>query len=309
MKKKSEGDSILTFGAKKVKLGNLKKVYWPKEGITKGDLIDYYQSVSKFIVPYLKDRPQSLNRFPNGISGASFYQKNMDVEQLPSWAKTARIYSKSNKEYLNYLLCNDKATLIYMANLGCIEINPWHSTYMKPDFPDYMMLDLDPGKIAFEEVIRTALVIKEICDELAINCFCKTSGATGLHVFIPLGAKYSYDDMKKFGELLAILTHSRLPETTSVERAVAKRTDKIYVDFLQNRKGQTIAAPYSVRPRPHATVSAPLLWKEVKKGLSPEQFTIFNMRKRLDKTGDAWKGVLAKGISLEKTLKKIEKIF
>jgi bifunctional non-homologous end joining protein LigD len=307
-KKATGAETTLTIGSKKVKVTNLSKVYWPDDNITKGDLIAYYQSIDRWILPYLKDRPQSLNRFPNGIKGPGFYQKDMDVEQLPSWAKTARIYSKSNNKYLDYLICNDAATLVYMANLGCIEINPWHSVHTNPDYPDYMMMDLDPGKISFTAVVDTALVIKEICDELKINCFCKTSGATGLHVYIPLGAKYHYDDVKLFAELMATITHKRLPKITSIERSVAKRKNKVYVDFLQNRKGQTIAAPYSVRPKPHATVSTPLLWKEVSHDLSPQQFTIKTIHKRLNKLGDLWKGVFSKGVSIDKLLPKMEKM-
>lgn len=268
--KEFEKDQSLTIGRKKVKLTNLTKVYWPDEGITKGDLIKYYLEVSDFILPYLKDRPQSLNRFPNGIKGPSFYHKDMDVDQLPPWAKTVKIYSKANDREIDYLICNDLATLLYMANLGCIEINPWHSVYHKEDYPDYFILDLDPGDISFKEVVNTALVIKEISDELQIDSYCKTSGATGLHIYFPLGAKYDYDQVKIFAEILANLTHSRIPSVTTVVRTVSKRGNAIYVDFLQNRKGQTIAAPYSVRPRPMATVSTPLDWKEVNESLSPE---------------------------------------
>jgi len=303
-----EKEKIIKFGNKKVVCTNLTKVYWPDEGITKGDLIAYYQSIAKYILPYLKNRPESLNRHPNGIAGASFYQKDMNVNQLPSWVKTVRLYSKSNKKYIDYLVCNDVATLAYMANLGCIEINPWHSTYSHPDYPDYVILDLDPGDITFVDVVNTALVIKEICDESGINCFCKTSGATGLHIYIPMGGKYTYDEVKTFAELLATVAHQRLPHTTSVERPLAKRKDKIYLDFLQNRKGQTIAAPYSVRPKPHATVSTPLLWKEVNHKLTPEMFTIHNIEKRLNKVGDLWKGVLGKPITLEKALRNIDKL-
>lgn len=303
-----EKEQTLNISGKKVKCTNLTKVYWPEEKYTKGDLIAYYQDIGKYILPYLKNRPQSLNRFPNGISAPGFYQKDMDTEQLPAWVKTAQIYSKSNNAEIDYLICNDLATLVYMANLGCIEINPWHSTYLKPDHPTYMMLDLDPGEISFIDVINTALVIKEICDEIQIPCHCKTSGATGLHVYIPLGGKYTYDEVKAFGELMAVLTHKRLPDTTSIERRVANRKDKIYVDFLQNRKGQTIAAPYSVRPRPLATVSTPLLWEEVTHSLSPEQFTMKNIAKRLEKVGDLWQPVLQKGIVLQRVLKLVEKL-
>lgn len=305
---KGEKEKTVNSGGKKVKCTNLNKVYWPGEGYTKGDLISYYYRVSKFILPYLRDRPQSLNRHPNGIKGPNFYQKDMDVEQIPGWLKTVSLYSKSNDENIDYLICNDTATLIYMANLGCIEINPWHSTYKKPDEPTYMMLDLDPGDISFVDVVNTALVIKELCDEIKIPCYCKTSGATGLHIYIPLGAKYEYDQTKTFAEILAGIAHRRLPSTTSIERIVSKRKDKIYIDFLQNRKAQTIAAPYSVRPKPFATVSTPLKWEEVNHQLSPEMFTISNIEHRLAKTGDLWQPVLKTGILMNKALKAIEKL-
>jgi len=305
---KQEKESILEFGKKKLKLTNLGKIYWPDEGYTKGDLIKYYLDVSEFILPYLKNRPQSLNRFPNGIKGASFYHKDMETDQLPTWAKTVKLYSKANDHDIDYLICNDIPTLLYMANLGCIEINPWHSTYQNPEYPDYMMLDLDPGNIPFKEVVNTALVIKEISDELNIKSYCKTSGATGLHIYFPLGAKYNYDQVKIFAEILANLTHSRIPSVTTVERTISKRGDKIYVDFLQNRKGQTIAAPYSVRPRPDATVSTPLDWDEVNHNLTPGMFTIKNTLTRLKTKGDLWQGIFKNPLNLEKLLKKLEKM-
>ncbi len=304
----SENEKVITISGKNLLCTNLNKIYFPEQGYTKGDLIQYYQNISKYILPYLKNRPQSLNRHPNGIKGLSFYHKDMEVKQIPSWLKTVKIFSTSSNEQIDYLICNDAATLLYMANLGCIEINPWHSTYLKPDEPTYMMLDLDPGEISFLEVVNTALVIKEICDEINIPCYCKTSGATGLHIYIPLAAKYNYDDVKIFAEILATIVHSRLPDTTSMERSIAKRKDKIYLDFLQNRRGQTIIAPYSVRPRPCATVSTPLMWKEVNQQLAPEMFTIKNTIQRLSKTGDLWKSVLQKGIVLTKVLKLIEKL-
>lgn len=309
VEKELKNDSLIDVDGKTVKCTNLTKIYWPEEAITKGNLISYYKRISPFILPYLKDRPQSLNRYPNGIYGESFYQKDMDVAKLPSWMKTEKIYSKSNKAYIDYLICNNTATLIYMANLGCIEINPWHSIYKRPNNPDYTMLDLDPGEdMPFSEVVDTAVVIKEICDELKIDCFCKTSGATGLHIYIPMGAKYTYDEVKLFTEILATLAHRRLPNITSLERKVAKRNNKLYIDYLQNRKGQTIASAYSVRPKPHATVSTPLLWKEVTHELNPQMFTIHNIEKRLDSVGDLWKGVLGKAVHLAKVLKDIDKM-
>jgi bifunctional non-homologous end joining protein LigD len=288
-------------------LTNQNKVYFPDDGLTKGDIVAYYNEVSKLILPYLKNRPQSMNRFPNGINAPGFYQKDVDVDKIPSWLKTASIHSESNDADIDYLICNDKATLLYMANLGCIEINPWNSTIRNIESPDWIVIDIDPAKEKqFEEVVKTALTVKEVMDELETDCYCKTSGATGLHVYIPLGGKYSYDTVKILAELIAQEVHERLPETTTLERSIKKREQKIYIDYLQNRKGQTLAAPYSVRPKPGATVSTPLEWKEVNPSLSPSQFTIKNTMERLDKKGDLWKPVLSKQANIKKILKKLE---
>jgi bifunctional non-homologous end joining protein LigD len=305
MATKNENDFYLKMGEISLHLTNQNKIFFPDDGFTKGDLVNYYNSVLAFILPYLKDRPQSMNRFPNGINGNSFYQKDVDVEKIPSWLKTEKIYSESNDKYIDYLICNDEATLLYMANLGCIELNPWNSTINKIDKPDWAVIDLDPAKNDFKEVVKTALTVKEIMDELETECYCKTSGASGLHIYIPLEAKYGYDSVKVFSELIANKVVNRLPKTTSVVRSLEKRGNKIYIDFLQNRKGQTLASPYSVRPRPGATVSTPLEWGEVNEKLSPSQFTIKNMLKRLDQKGDLWKPVLGKGANLEMILKKI----
>lgn len=311
LSKSEENDLELRIDGKTLKITNRNKVYFPSalaNEITKGEIIDYYRTISKYILPYLKNRPESLNRHPNGISKPGFYQKDMDTHQIPEWVRTEKEYSKSNDEYLDYLICDNEATLVYMANLGCIEINPWHSTVENPDYPDYMIMDLDPGNIGFKEVVKTALKIREVCTEIGIETFCKTSGATGLHVYIPLKGKYTYDEIKLFGELLATAVQKQLPHTTSIERTVSKRSDKIYIDFLQNRKGQTIAAAYSVRPKPGATVSTPLEWDEVNENLNPKEFTIFTTLERLEKKGDLWKGVLGKGANIEKALEKLEQI-
>lgn len=306
--KYGENDVEWTINGKKLKVTNRNKVYFPEDGITKGEIIDYYRKVSKFILPYLKKRPESLNRHPNGIEKPGFYQKDMDTDQIPEWLHTEKQYSKSNEAYLDYLICDNEAALVYIANLGCIEINPWHSTFDKPDHPDYLIMDLDPGNIGFKEVVRTALKIRDICTEIGIETFCKTSGATGLHVYIPLKKRYTYDEIKLFGELLATAVQQQLPDTTSIERTVSKRSDKIYIDFLQNRKGQTIASAYSVRPKPGATVSTPLEWTEVNERLDPKAFTIYTIFDRLKEKGDLWKKVLGKGADIGKALGKLEKI-
>lgn len=303
----AENDRELKVGKVNLHLTNQQKIFFPEDGITKGDLVNYYNEVAPVMLPYLKGRPQSMNRFPNGIKGPSFYQKDVDAKIVPGWLETKKIYSKSNKSYVNYLICNDKATLLYMANSGCIEINPWNSKITNVNNPDWMVIDLDPEKIAFKEVVRAALEVRNIMDELETECYCKTSGATGLHVYIPLAGRYDYDIVKTFAELIAQTVFSRLPGTTSILRNPQKRQKKVYIDFLQNRKGQTLAAPYSVRPKPGATVSTPLNWNEVNDKLDPADYTIKNVFKRLDKLGDLWKPVIGKGANLDKILRKLSK--
>lgn len=305
-KNKTENDYDLKIGKTVLHLTNQNKIYFPKDGITKGDIVQYYNEVADLILPYLKNRPESMNRYPNGIESSSFYQKDVDTEKIPSWLKTKKIFSESNNEDINYLICNDKETLIYMANLGCIEMNPWNSTIQKIENPDWLVMDIDPDKQDFSVVVETALVVKEVMDEFETDCYCKTSGASGLHVYIPLGAQYDYDSIKILGELIAKEVHSRLPETTSLERSIKKRDHKIYIDYLQNRIGQTLAAPYSVRPKPGATVSTPLEWNEVNSKLHPSQFTIKNVLSRFEKKGDLWTPVLSKGANIKKILKKLE---
>ncbi|URM36783.1 DNA ligase D [Flavobacterium anhuiense] len=282
-KEKTENDYDLKVGKTVLHLTNQNKVYFPKDGITKGDIIHYYNEVSELILPYLKDRPESMNRFPNGIDSPSFYQKDVDVDKIPKWLKTKKVFSESNNADIDYLICNNKETLLYMANLGCIDMNPWNSTTKHIQNPDWLVIDLDPAGNDFAPVVITALVVKEVLDELETECLCKTSGASGLHIYIPLGAKYDYDSIKILGELIAKEVQSRLPDITSIERSIKKRKNKLYIDFLQNRRGQTLAAPYSVRPKPGATVSTPLEWSEVNEKLHPSQFTIKNVLKRFEK--------------------------
>jgi bifunctional non-homologous end joining protein LigD len=298
----SKNDLELKIGKISLQLTNQNKVYFPDDGYTKGDIINYYKEVADFILPYLKERPQSMNRFPNGINGKNFYHKDVDIEKIPSWLQTIKVHSDSHPGDIDYLLCNDKASLIYMANLGCIELNPWNSTTKHLEKPDWAVIDLDPGDDDFKEVVKTALVVREVVNELDIDCYCKTSGATGLHIYIPLAAKYEYNSVKIFAELIAHTVNVRLPETTSIIRPVKKRNNKIYIDFLQNRRGQTLAAPYSVRPRSGAPVSAPLEWYEVNEKLTPAQFTIKTVLPRLKQKGDLWKPVLGKGADLLKII-------
>lgn len=289
----------------KIKFTNLSKVYWPKEKITKREMLNYYYQVAPYMVPYLKNRPQSLNRFPNGINGKSFYQKNV-TGKVPPWIKTFPYTSEGQKK--NFLVCENEASLLYMASLGCIEMNPWSSTIDSPDNPDWCIIDLDPDNNKFEQVIETALMTKQVLDSAGINGYCKTSGSTGLHIYIPLGAKYSYEESKEFGRLIATLVQTQLPRFTSVERATRDRKGKIYIDFLQNRPQATLAAAYSLRPKPGATVSMPLHWEEVKNGLTIQDFTIHNAIRRVTEEGDIFQPVLGKGINMKKAIENLEKL-
>ncbi|WP_256013045.1 non-homologous end-joining DNA ligase [Desertivirga xinjiangensis] len=296
------------FGKKKLKLTNLNKFYWKNEKIKKGDLIEYYRNISDHILPYLKDRPLSLNRHPNGIDGPNFFQKDLDTDQIPSWIKYQPMFSESNNKDIDYLICNDLPTLLWMANLGCIEINPWLSTYKRPENPTYAVLDLDPNDVDdFDDVVRVALTARDILKKMGIRPFIKTSGSRGLHIFINVGARYDYEVVKNFVNFLGKLILEQYPDLTSLERSPSKRKKKIYLDFLQNRRGQTIAAPYSARPKPGATVSTPLAWEEVVEGLDIKQFTIFNILDRIKEKGDLWKDITSEKTDLKRALEMMNK--
>ncbi|MDR9458183.1 MAG: DNA ligase D [Salegentibacter sp.] len=304
--KSSKSGASLEVGGISVDFTNLEKVYWPDSGFRKYDLIDYYIKVAHYMLRYLKDRPQNLHRHPNGITKKGFYQKDTEG-QMPDWIERVSIYSESTEKEIEYMLCQNEASLLYMANLGCIEINPWNSRKDDLDHPDYTVIDLDPSdKNTFEEVIEVAQAAKEVLDLAKIDGYCKTSGSSGLHIYIPLAAKYTYDEARDFTKLLCYFIQERLPELTSMERAVKSRKGKIYLDYLQNSRGQTLAAPYCVRPKPGAPVSAPLEWEEVKSGLKIKDFTIETIPDRLKEKKDFFKKVLGKGISIEKAIKRLE---
>ena len=296
------------IGGHDLKFTNLSKLYWPKEKWSKRDMINYYYQVAPYMLPYMKDRPQILNRHPHGIAGESFYQKDVKGK-APGWIETFPYYSYIDQKEKEFLICTNEASLLYIASLGCIEMNPWHSRRQKPDNPDWCIIDLDPDQNSFNQVIEAAQVTKKILDAIDIPAYCKTSGSTGLHIYIPFGAKYSYDDSKEFGRKIVKLVHQEIPKFTSIERKTADRGGKMYLDFLQNRPQASVAAPYSLRPKPGAPVAMPLDWAEVKKGLKIKEFNIANAIPRLKETGDLFKGVLGKGINLNKTSKQIETVF
>ena len=296
---------VRKIGGHEIKFTNLSKIYWPGTKISKRDMLNYYYQASSFMLPYLKNRPQSLNRFPNGIKGKSFYQKDV-TGKVPVWIEKYPYVSEGINK--NFMLCNNEATLLYMASLGCIEFNPWSSTIKKPDNPDWCIIDLDPDKNTFNQVIEAANVTHEILEAAGIDNYCKTSGSTGLHIYIPLGKKYTYEESKEFARLIATLVNSKIPAYTSIERAIAKRNGKLYIDFLQNRPQATVACAYSLRPKPGATVSMPLHWDEVKKGLKMIDFNIKNAMERMMEQGDIFKPVLGKGIVMKTALAKLQSL-
>lgn len=290
-----------------LKFNHVTKLYWPEDKVTKGDMLNYYYKIGEYIMPYLKDRPMSLNRFPGGIHSSSFYQKNV-TDKAPDWAKTFHHVTDEGKE-TNYLVGTDEASLLWMNSLGCIEINPWFSRVQSPDNPDYCVIDLDPDKQTYDQVVQAALEVRKVLDAIHVPSYPKTSGSTGMHIYIPLNARYSYDQSQMFANLIVKVVHKEIPDFTSLERSVAARGGKMYLDYLQNRPGATIAGPYSLRPKPGATVSMPLSWDEVKPGLTIRHFNISNAVDRLKDTGDLFNGVLGEGIDLAATIKKAQSVF
>jgi bifunctional non-homologous end joining protein LigD len=297
----SEETQVRKLNGHDLKFTNLSKIYWPKEKLSKRDMLNYYYQASPYILPYLKDRPQSLNRFPNGIKGPSFYQKDVK-DKVPDWIETYAYRSEGENRDKEFLVGSNEASLLYMASLGCIEMNPWSSTTKKPDNPSWCIIDLDPDNNPFDQVIEAAIVVNKILTGIGVESYCKTSGSTGMHIYIPLGAKYDYEMSKEFARAIVTAAHSEIPDFTSIERPTANRKGKIYLDFLQNRPQATLAAPYSVRPKPGATVSMPLHWDEVKKGLRMQNFNMQNAMDRIKKVGDIFKPVLGKGTDLKKAI-------
>ena len=299
---------VRSIGGHDIKFTNLSKVFWPEDAISKRDMLNYYYQVVPYMLPYMKDRPQTLNRFPNGIHGKSFYQKDV-TDKVPSWIETYQYFSQGDEREKHFLVCTDEASLLYIASLGCIEMNPWSSRKQSPDNPDWCIIDLDPDKKnTFDQVVEAAQVAKQVLDAIDVSSYCKTSGSTGLHVYIPLEAKYTYEESKEFARAVVKIIQGQLPKFTTLERKISDRNGKMYLDFLQNRPQATVAAPYSLRPKPGASVSMPLNWNEVKKGLKIRDFNIHNAISRLAEQGDLFKGVLGKSIDMQKALRKLEKL-
>lgn len=279
-------------------VSHLDKVYFPRKRYTKGDVLHYYQEISSYILPYLKNRPMVLKRFPGGIGEEGFIQKNVESLHLPEKVKSAAV--QHEEKMLTYLLIQNQTSLEYALNLGTIEFHPFHYRLRCPEHPDYFILDLDPEGVTFNAVIKVAEVVHELLDAWQIPSYCKTSGARGLHIYIPLHAKYSQEQVTAFSRVLALALHEEMPKMTSLERHPSKREKKVYLDVLQNRSKQTVVAPYSLRALPEAPVSTPLDWDEVRKGLNPKCFTLKTIPSRLAEVGDLFHPVLGTGANLQK---------
>jgi bifunctional non-homologous end joining protein LigD len=269
---------------KTIAFTNLKKIYWPAEKYTKGDLIDYYRAVSRWLLPYLVNRPVVLTRFPDGIDGKSFYQKDAPVF-APDWMRTVPIWSEDTQREIRYFVCDDEESLLYLANMGSIPLHIWASRDGSLELPDWCVIDLDPKEAPFSDVIRTAIVLHRVCESVGLPNYVKTTGKTGLHILLPLGHQCTYEQSRMLGELLARVVLRETSDIATITRHVTKRGDKVYLDYLQNRHGQTIVAPFSVRPLPGATVSMPLVWDEVDASLDPRNFTIRNAVERMERLG------------------------
>jgi len=284
--KKPKGDLLLAVSGKHVSLTSLDRVYWPDEKLTKFDLLRYYIRVSEFIMPFLENRPAILQRWPRGINAPMFFQQ--DLESAPEFIKTVRLTNQEGRE-LDYAVYTNTASLLHFVNLGTIEQHPWHSTIKHLSKPDWVAIDLDPKKAPWDNVLQVALMVKKVCEDLGLKAFPKTSGSSGMHVYIPLKPRNNYEAVAEFAKLLAAEVANRIPKIATVERMIAKRRpDQVYVDAMQNARGKSLAAVFTARAKPKASVSMPLTWKQVEQGVKIADFTIENVPELITKKGNPW---------------------
>lgn len=284
--KRPKGDLLLKVGREQVSVTSLDRIYWPDEKLTKFDLLSFYLRVADYIIPFLADRPAILQRYPRGIKAPMFFQQ--DLESAPEFIKTARLTNQEGRQ-LDYGVYSTTASLLHFVNLGTIEQHPWHSTLKRLDKPDWIAIDLDPKSAPWENVLQVALVVKEVADEIGLQAFPKTSGSSGIHIYVPLKPANEYDKVAEFARLLATEVAQRAPKIATVERTIAKRkSTQVYVDWMQNARGKSLAAVFTARAKPGATVSMPLTWKQIEKGVKIRDFTITNVVELLKKKGDPW---------------------
>jgi len=280
-----KGDLILKAGREQVSVTSLDRIYWPDEKLTKFDLLSYYLRVAGFIMPFLRDRPAILQRWPRGINAPMFFQQ--DLESAPEFIKTASLINQEGRQ-LDYGVYTTVASLLHFVTLGTIEQHPWHSTVKKLDKPDWIAIDLDPKSAPWENVLKVALVVKEVADEIGLRAFPKTSGSSGIHIYVPLKPANEYDKVAEFARLFASEVAGRAPQIATIERTIAKRkSTQVYVDWMQNARGKSLASAFTARAKPKATVSMPLTWKQISQGVKISDFTITNVPELLKK-GDPW---------------------
>jgi bifunctional non-homologous end joining protein LigD len=297
------GDANVKVKNDLLALTSLDKVYWPENDYTKGDLIKYYYEISPHLLPYLQDRPLILKRFPDGITKGFFYQHN--IEDPPEYIRTSRIKVTEGHQ-VEYITGGTLATLLYTANLGAIEQHPWHSRIHSLDHPDWIVFDLDPGEgVRYPTICEVALGVKEALEQLSLACYAKTSGSRGMHIYVPIKAEYGYRQVARLAEQVAEMVAGKQPEISTTERSLKKRrSGQVYLDHMQNNRGKSIVAPYSIRPREGATVSTPLDWSEVKrKKVTPQDFTIETIGKRIERKGDLFASVLSDRQSLGEAMR------
>ena len=275
---------VVAVPERSVVISNPKKIYWPQDKYTKGDMLDYYRNISPWLLPYLRNRPVVLTRFPDGIDGKSFYQKDAP-EFVPDWIRTIPIWSNDTQRDVRYFVADDVETIEYIANMGSIPLHIWNSRVGSLELPDWCVIDLDPKEAPFKDVVRCALVLREICETAGMPSYVKTTGKSGLHILLPLGRQFTYEQCRTLGELIARLMLKQIGDFATITRHITKRGDKVYLDYLQNRHGQLIVAPFSVRPLPGAPVSMPLTWDEVNYDLDPRNYTIKNAVERMERLG------------------------
>jgi bifunctional non-homologous end joining protein LigD len=303
---RSEPAAVAVDPAEKtVPFTNLTKVFWPEEGYTKGDLIEYYRAISPWLLPYLADRPLVMTRYPDGIHGKSFFQKDAP-KFAPDWIRLERIWSEHAEREIDYFVCDDLETLLYVANLGSIPLHVWASRVAAPERPDWCVIDLDPKGAPFSHVVALARAIHALCEEIHLPNFIKTSGATGLHVLLPLGGQCTHAESRVLGEILARVIEQDHGKISTTARALGARGGKVYLDYLQNGHGKTIAGPFSARPVPGATCSAPLKWSEVDAKLDPKNYTLKTLPARMKRLkADPLAPVLAEKPDLQQALARL----
>jgi bifunctional non-homologous end joining protein LigD len=284
--KNPKGDLILKIDDQSVSLTSLDRIYWPDQKLTKFDLLSYYIRISEQIMPFLKDRPAILQRWPRGIKAPMFFQQ--DLESAPSFIKTVRLTNLEGRE-LDYAVYTNTASLLHFVNLGTIEQHPWHSSTKRLTRPDWIALDLDPKQAPWENVLQVALVVKDVCEEIGLKAFPKTSGSSGIHVYLPLEPKNDYDKVAEYARLLAGEVARREPEKATIERSIARRKrHQVYVDWMQNARGKSLASVLTVRAKPNATVSMPLTWQQIKRGVKISDFTLQNVPALIAKKANPW---------------------